>query len=440
MSRRIVGLLLVSSLLSGEDIDMLLEGFEEESEAVIASNEDENNRSYGSSYSQNIGIVGSLSQEIAFSPWAARPHHALSSVKSELFVDYEYKFENGFKFKTNAKAYHDFIYSLRGKNDYTSQELDELENEAELFDAYVEGSLSDRLDFKVGRQVVVWGRSDTIRITDILNPLDNRRPGMVDIEDLRLPTTMAKLDYYTGDWRITPIAVLEQRFSKLPPFGSAFNPAPTPMPDEAGYEDITPALSIGGEFAAWDINLYAARTYNDMGYLNTNRYRHDHATMVGTAVNLLSGSWLFKSEVAHFDELRYSVLPDNTFSRTDMLLGTECNGFADTQLSYDVALRAMHDYDTALSRDPLNPTQERTYQHAFRASSEFMNAALQANYLVSLFGSRLDEGGFQRLWFTYDINNALNASAGVVDYIGGSTRFDAIRDNDTLFMELTYNF
>jgi len=354
-------------------------------------------------------------------------------------LDYEHKLENGFKFKINAKAYHDAIYAIRGKSEYSKQERNELENEVELFDTYIEGSLSDSVDIKIGRQVVVWGRSDTIRITDILNPLDNRQPGMVDIEDLRLPTTMAKLDYFIDNWRITPIAVLEQRFSKLPPFGGDFNPAPTPLPNETSYDDISPALSIGGEFADWDINLYAAQTYSDAGYLD-GEYRHDKVAMVGSAINLLSGSWLFKSELAHLDGLRYTALPNQEITRTDMLVGIEYNGIVDTQLSYDLALRAIHDYDTALLHDPLNPSAERTYQHAFRASSEFINATLKANYLISLFGSRLNQGGFQRLWLTYDINNALNGTIGIVDYIGGSSRFDAIDNNDKLFMELSYNF
>ncbi|HHH20137.1 MAG TPA: DUF1302 family protein [Campylobacterales bacterium] len=429
-SKRVLLLLLSTTTLTlaAENLDDLLGGFEEE-----------NARSYAPTSSQNSGLTGSVSQEIALSPWNEPPHHGLASIKSALFLDYEHKFDNGFKFKTNAKAYHDFIYSLRGHTHYTDQEREELEREAELFDAYIEGSLRDDLDIKVGRQVVVWGRSDTVRITDILNPLDNRRPGMVDIEDLRLPTTMAKLDYFVGDWRITPIAILEQRFSKLPPFGGDFNPSPTPLPKEKSYDDITPALSIGGEFSDWDINLYAARTHHDTGYLD-NGYRHDKATMVGTAINLLSGSWLFKSEVAHFDGLRYTALPDQEIKRTDMLLGTEYNGIADTQLSYDVALRAIHNYHEALSSDPLNPSAERSYQHAFRASSEFVNATFKANYLISLFGSRFDQGGFQRLWFTYDINNAMNATVGIVDYIGGSQRFDAIDNNDQIFAEISYNF
>ena len=45
------------------------------------------------------------------------------------------------------------------------------QSEVELYDAYVEGSITDSLDMKLGRQVVIWGRSDTLRVTDILNPL-----------------------------------------------------------------------------------------------------------------------------------------------------------------------------------------------------------------------------------------------------------------------------
>ena len=35
---------------------------------------------------------------------------------------------------------------------------------------------------------------------------------------------MLKLDYQIDNWRISPIAILEQRFSKFPPFGSIYYP------------------------------------------------------------------------------------------------------------------------------------------------------------------------------------------------------------------------
>ena len=432
--RIIFGSLILLSLLNAENLDDALDGFDDEPTPKVTQPKQKTK-----SKSDNYGLSGTLSLETTYSPNAPKPHNDFSSLKTSLFLDYEYKFENNFKFKTNAKAYYDAIYSLKDRDDYTKDEIDELESEIELFDAYIEGSLSDKLDIKIGRQVVVWGRSDTIRVTDVLNPIDNRRPAMVDIEDLRLPVTMAKLDYFLGDFRVTPIAILEQRFTKNPPFGGGFNPSPRALPKDKSYSDITPAISIGGEFSNWDINLYASQLHSDMGYISNNQIKHDKVNMVGTALNILKGSWLFKSELAYFDGVKFTSTQNKKFKRTDVLLGGEYNGIADTMLSYDIVLRDINNYDNRLSHEFI-PTKKRTYQHAFRASSDFLNATLKANYLISLYGSRLDEGGFQRLWFDIDISDEIKATLGYVDYRGGSKLFDTIEDNDMLFGSVAYSF
>jgi len=385
------------------------------------------------------GVTGKLTQELAYSPNDVTPHDGFSSIKSSIFLDYENKSSNGWKIKVNARAYYDSIYKLKGTNKFNQNELDELQSEVELFDAYVEGSLADNLDLKVGRQVVVWGRSDTIRVTD-------RRPGMVDIEDLRLPVAMAKLDYFVGDWRVTPIAIFEQRFSKNPPMGSSFSPAPSnasPL-NAKKYNDVTYALSIGGEFSGWDINFYGAKVRDDAGYIQNPRTAsqiliHDKVTMFGTAVNILSGSWLFKTELAYFDGLKYTSTPNKKYKRTDALLGVEYNGIADTMISYDVVTRKISGYDSRLINE-LNPLEAQSYQHAFRISSDFMNASLKANYLISLYGKALDKGGFQRVWIDYEIADGINTSFGVVDYIGGSKLFDTIKNNDMVFANISYSF
>ena len=416
-----------------ESSEDLMEGFEDESESTI----DE------SSEALIPGLTGELTQKVSYSWDNDTPHDDFNSFKSELFLDYEHKFENGYKFKINAKAYYDAIYSLKGREDYTHQELDGLESEIELFDAYVEGKILGNLDFKIGRQVVVWGRSDTIRVTDILNPLDNRLPGMVDIEDLRLPVLMAKFDYFVGNWRITPIAILEQRFSKNPPFGSDFYPALIEAPDDEKSDDVTYALSIGGEFEGWDINFYAAKVRDDAGYIDFTdpnvHFKHDKVKMYGAAVNVLSGSWLFKSEIAHFEGLKYTSTPDQEFSRTDLLLGVEYNGIADTMISYDVVSRNVHSYDQRLLAEQ-SPLKKHNYQHALRFTTEFLNASLKANYLISLFGEKLDEGGYQRAWVEYDLADGITLGGGIVDYIGGSILFDTVKNNDRVFADISYSF
>ncbi len=392
------------------------------------------------------GLTGKITEQVAYSLYSPSPHNDISSVKSTLFLDYEHKFENGWKIKTNARAYYDAIYSLRGTSKFSAQELKELRAEVELFDAYIEGSITDNFDVKLGRQVVVWGRSDTLRVTDVLNPLDNRRPGMVDIEDLRLPVTMAKFDYFVGNWRVTPIAIVEQRFSKNPPFGSVFNPSPLVAPANEKYDDVTYALSVGAEFSAWDVNFYAARLHNDEGQLilatsaqNTAIIKHDKINMFGTAVNVLSGSWLFKTELAYFDGLKYFSTGDESFARTDLLVGFEYNGIADTLISYDIVSRNFSTFNPRLEGEVI-PLRKNDYQHAFRVSSDFLNATVTVNYLLSLYGEKLNEGGFQRAWVKYDLLDGVNVNVGVVDYIGGSTLFDLIKDNDMIFADIAYSF
>jgi len=413
-----------------------------ESEDVMDGFDDENATEVVEEKTSLIdGLTGKLTEQVAYSYSGKSPHDKFTSLKSSLLLDYEHKFENGWRIKTNVKWYYDAVYDLRDEV-YSNNELKAQRHETELFDAYVEGSIAESLDIKAGRQVVVWGRSDTIRITDVLNPLDNRRPGMVDIEDLRLPVGIVKADYFLGNWRVTPMAIVEQRYSKNPAFGSAFNPMQNPHILASNTDDITYALSVGGEFSGWDINFYAAKLYDDAGYIKMGTKPtliHDKITMFGTAFNILSGAWLLKSELAYFDGLKYTSTQEKEFSRFDGLVGLEYKGIADTLISYDISLRHIDSYTPLLLNERI-ALKKDTYQHAFRISSDFMNATLTANYLISLYGEKLDEGGFQRAWIKYELAESLNLNAGVVDYIGGSTLFDSIKNNDMVFADISYSF
>jgi hypothetical protein len=203
------------------------------------------------------------------------------------------------------------------------------------------------------------------------------------------------------------------------------------------------------------VNFYAAHIYDDTKFiqdpLGLNRViKHNKINMFGTAWNFLSGSWLFKTELAYFDKLRYTMAPDKKLSRTDGLFGVEYNGIADTMISYDISLRHFNSYDPHLELEyiiipggekvELIPVKRDTWQHAFRISSDFMNASLHANYLITLLGSSADEGGFQRLWFKYDLNDAVSTNVGIIDYIGGSKLFDMVEKNDLVYMDISYSF
>ncbi len=274
-----------------------------------------------------------------------------------------------FDWKARAQGFifYDFAYLLNGRNNYTDGVLDDYEWQAEVLDFWIEGSVLDNLDLRLGRQVVNWGRSDTLRVNDVLNPLNNREPGLVDIEDLRLPVTMAKADYYWGPWSITAILVPEIRYDYDPPVGSDFFPvvsfddlpalglpanfdsmglilqagtlayvellrsgleeqgrsflAQEPARKESDQWGSPPefAGSISGIFSGWDISLYWSYTYQNRASTVINLadfstpipVDDNRIVMVGAGSNYTVGSWLLKAELAYLDDLSYQVLvPD----------------------------------------------------------------------------------------------------------------------------------
>lgn len=60
-----------------------------------------------------------------------------------------------------------------------------------------------QLFVKVGRQQVVWGRTDLFRVLDVINPVDYSRNNIYDeLQDIRIPMFIAQTEYRMGggDW------------------------------------------------------------------------------------------------------------------------------------------------------------------------------------------------------------------------------------------------
>ncbi|MBC8493531.1 MAG: hypothetical protein ISR70_01030 [Candidatus Thioglobus sp.] len=365
----------------------------------------------------------------------------LSSLKTLVDVLGDYKFENGVKLSGNLKGYHDFIYDLENRtvpNGY--------KNEINLNELNIELEISPNLDFKTGRQVIVWGKSDSIRITDILNPLDNRTPGLVDIKNLRLGRTMSKLDYYKGGYNASAILIHENRFSENPTQYSDFKPTainkPINTPDDS-LDNTTVALSLTGAFSGYDFGLYYADTYLDKPYLtnsNTTLDYNNKLKMIGAAYNQAIDNYLFKAEAAHFDSIQYNGAAQ-TKARTDVLIGVEYTGIADGSVSYEVAVRKIHDYENLINVESNGYKPENEYQQVARFSQSYLNQALDLTTVASVVGLRGEDGGSLRVELDYAIDDQLSVSGGVIDYIGGDNpTIDAYKNNDRLFAKLSYAF
>jgi len=376
----------------------------------------------------------------------------LSRLRAELQLELNLKFSNHWQGLISGKGTYDVAYTLNGRSGYTDDVLDNYEKELELREAYVLGMLSDHLDIKLGRQIVVWGKSDMIRITDVLNPLDIREPGLTDLDDLRLPLAMTKLDYYYGDWNLSGISVHEIRFPKLPEFGSDFYPLPIPMPNEDkpshGGGNTEYAVALSGTFSGWDIAFFWADIFWDFPYAELSgslpniklELKYASVTMLGSAFNVAVGNWIFKAEAAHFDGLKYSIAPDKDYSRVDALLGFEYYGFDDMVIILEATNRHIIGFDDILKQPP-DQAQKDEFQSVIRVSRTFFNETLELECLISFYGIDGEDGKFQRLSGEYDISDALKLLGGVLLYQSGDlAQFENIGDNDRLFLEFKYSF
>ncbi|MFP6639950.1 MAG: DUF1302 family protein [Myxococcota bacterium] len=404
------------------------------------------------------------------------------------------------KLRSQFYAFYDFAYVLHGEENYTDEVLDDYQLQAEILDLWLAGSPIYWLDLKLGRQVVDWGRSDSLRITDIWNPLNNREPGLVDIEDLRLPVTMARADFFLGSWSMSALVVPEIRYDYDPPPGSDFFPVvrldeiPDPPPGGPTKQEILASLaaleaeifasdpldgradrwgatpeygaSLTGIFSGWDISLYLARVYQNRTTSVTNLPDltggallplDDRITMVGAGGNYTRGAWLFKAEVAFFDEIDYAFLKPNPnyqdptdlpyvgihqrFSQIDWMAGVEYYGLGDVSLTLEVAHHHVIDYDPLLQYLP-NYVYRDTVDTALRVSSEFLNARLMAHALgLVIVNDAGLQGAFLRLSTEYEVSQALRIDFGYLHYFGhDQIPFDSWQRNNRLFAKFTFSF
>ena len=412
---------------------------------------------------ETSGSVNFLRHESA----AGTDYTGLSRLRNRLNLQLDVELAEGWRARAEGWAFADSAYLLNGRDDYTSQVLREYELDAEVGELWLQAELAEWLDVKAGRQVVIWGRSESLRVLDVLNPLDNREPGRVDLEDLRRPVSMLKLDAYWGDWSITAIAIPEVRFDLTPVFGSDFSDLVPPpgfsLPRELlprDFEDPEFAAAVTGIFSGWDISFHGAWFWNDtprfdrildrtgVGLPSRSVLVHDRLWMLGTGGNLTRGSWLLKSELAYLEGFDFAATHDGGASffpvddrgRIDVLAGLEYYGVTNTTFSVEIAVQHWLRYERELRRAP-NFVRETSEQVALRLTRNFLRERLTVTLLAILFEIDARDGALLRADADYELLDAVSVGLGVILYESGARPpFDAWQRNDRVIFNVKWSF
>ena len=390
-------------------------------------------------------------------PVAGQPgppdYRGLSRLRAQLSLELDLQLNDDWEARIAGRGFRDYAYANE-RSDYTDDVLDRYQHEIEFQELWIRGRLRKDLDVKFGRQIVVWGRSDNLRVLDVMNPLDNRVPGLVAIAALRLPVTMTRLDYYKGPWSLTGIAVHESRFDERPVFNQdlvssippGFTRSAVDITRANGGRDTEWAVALQGIFTGWDLSFHWARFFDDRGYLSAvvppvARLDHSRLNLWGASTNVAFGNWLFKTEGAYLSGLEFFNVSTEK-ARSDVMVGVEYSGINDMQFALEVANRHMHGYHSALGLFPDFQERDRV-ELAFRYSGDFRHQTGHLTLVALVFGWRAEDGSVFRGSIEYDVFDAFSVTGGVLVFEPGNCDQPQVAGadrGDRIFFNMKYSF
>ena len=381
----------------------------------------------------------------------------LTKLRPYFSLTWDAKLGENWKTRISGKAFYDLAYGMKDSETFSDEVLSELEKEAELREIYLEGSPFGSLDVKLGKQIVSWGVANSLRVVDVLNPTDDREFGMTDLEDIRLPIAMTKLDYYLGNLKLEAVAAHQIEFNKSAPFGSDFNPSTQKINEvipESSAENTEYGLALIGTFSGWDASLHWAQYFDDtahfkitkvtfipgLGAVPTLEQRHSRLTMGGATLSIPSGNFIWKAEAAKLQGMEFALVTDKTFSRTDVLVGSEYSGWSDTSLTLEFGVQHLNDFDVKLEESPDSQLEDRIAT-TVSFMQDYINQTLHLSLVGMMIGKSGQDGGLNRMSLEYDVMDAFSVTGGVMLYQPGENAyFQSLNENDRIFFEARYSF
>ena len=325
-----------------------------------------------------------------------------------------------------------------------------------LREAYVQADFGD-VSLKLGRQIVVWGRSDRISPTDVMSSRDftARVP---DDDEQRSGNDLAALRWQaSGDVAIT--AYLGRFEAHQIPTGSL--PAGLLTAAKPQRPEVAIKIDRAGAGVDFSVSYFngfdkAARyAFVQSGPTGNFQSQHEHLEMVGADFATSTGRWTFRGEAAVFKmTANCAVCPSGNIPsrRIQRAVAGVDRDFLDTaNVNLQLFIIKREGYASA---EPLQGTQKLIVESLNRLNGEFgaiergLTLKVSERFLNDLLkveaSGIFDLSNSSRLLrarASYAINDAVKLSAGVDGFNGkAQSYFGSRRKNSTAFVELAWVF
>lgn len=332
--------------------------------------------------------------------------------------------------------------------------------EALLSEAYLDFPLLAGY-WRVGKQQVVWGQADGLKVLDVVNPQDYREFNLDEFEDSRIPLWMVNAEFnVTDDSTFQVLIIPDNTYSKLAdpdtPYeitSSKFRPALGASPVPVIVHDIE-RPERQPEFGAryrmfyhgWDLtlNYLYHRQDSPVIYRRFNAGQVDVTPMYklnnlfGATASNAFGDWVLRMEAGYntdtyqlltsLDDDGIAVSPE--FSS---VIGLDYRGFTDWFLSYQIFQSTLTDYTSDIVRNRTRVQQTLLVRRSlFNETAELEFFALYSDE---------DQDGQFRTEASYLVSDALRVWAGVDLFYGDADgQFGQFDETDRAVVGLEFGF
>jgi hypothetical protein len=423
-------------------------------------------------------------------------------------LEAEYTVSDNVKFFTILRWFYDSVYQLENRYDQdpqweskTNQKLKYPEKLQWLRECYAD-VLTDRLDLRLGKQQVVWGTADGVRILDIVNPLDYREWTLKDYIDTRIPLWMINAEgQILANGHLQLLLIPDYQANYYPPSGAPFTLRTVRIGAE-GMQALTAArvttatidqkpayklenTKIGlrwrniieGHAFEYTLNYLNTYSFASSAYTNlqgafiprvgwvptafTLTRRAEHINVFGGSFSKtitegimipgLAKGWTLRGELAYIagDAMNYgtdaSIAGTVDTDQINYMLGFDKSFFTNWQFSFQFIqmwAKAREEYNkaryTLLNGATRGPLDKVETMLTLMVATDFLHEKLKPQILI-LYGDDNDWRISPKV--SYEISDQWLATAGVHVFEGKEQHLSGQFDkNDQVFFELKYSF
>lgn len=255
-----------------------------------------------------------------------RPAH-WSKLTNRLELGAQGALSANLKWKISGRFDYNAIYDLG--DFYSSQVKSDQRFNATFRETFVDYGVGD-LDFRIGRQQIIWGEVVGLFVADVVSAKDLRETVVMDFDLLRIPQWAARAEYFKNDFHLEAIWIPFPSVNKIGKPGSDFFPYPVPptpgyayvfnnerKPDQDGSEHnfgVRASMLRNG----WDAAAFAYRSVDAnptffrevvAGPVPATVYtpRHEKITQYGGTVSKDFDDFLFKAEAVYTQGQNFNV-------------------------------------------------------------------------------------------------------------------------------------